>query len=77
MISREEAKSKILMGWNIRCNLCGDYGADWVPNARPGWGSLALCPTHKKEYDAEIRRHGDELLRIGKINFEQDIRSYP
>ena len=67
----EEAREMKLNGWNIRCNYCGDYGARWIVGARPGWGSLALCEQHEKEYDEEMRRHNKELKRLRTINYEQ------
>lgn len=73
-MNKEEAKSKCLPGWNIRCNLCGSYPAEWVRGERPGWGSLALCPQHKAELIAEKDRHANEMKRLRTINFEQDGR---
>lgn len=73
MRTKEEARKLHLPGWNIRCNLCGDYGADWIPNERPGWGSLCLCDRHKQELNDERRRHNAEMRRLRTINFEQDI----
>lgn len=72
-LSKEEAKAKGVLGWNIRCNLCGSYGAEWVRGERPGWGSLALCPKCKAELIAEKDRHAKEMSRLRTINFEQGI----
>ena len=69
--SMREAALSARLGWNIRCNLCGTFGAEWIADARPGWGSLCLCPQHKEELIAESRRHEDEMRRLRKINFEQ------
>lgn len=68
----EEAAEAGLVGWNLRCNRCGDYGATWIPKMRPGWGSLALCYPHEKELHAVQRRHADELKKATAVNFEQD-----
>jgi len=67
----EEARKKCLPGWNLRCNLCGEHPASWIPNARPGWGSLALCDKHREYYESELNRHRLELKRLRKINYEQ------
>ena len=66
-----EAREKYVLGWNIRCNLCGTYGAEWIRGERPGWGALALCPAHKAELLRERYRHGKEMKRLRTINFEQ------
>lgn len=60
-------------GHNLRCNRCGTYGAIWIPDERPGWGNLALCPPHEQELDDERRRHHAALDRIRAVNFEQRI----
>ncbi|MFH1226798.1 MAG: hypothetical protein V1701_02705 [Planctomycetota bacterium] len=76
MITKKEAKRKIIPGWNIKCNLCGDYGANWItrtPSAKPRFGCLALCHKHEKEYLDEEDRHRKEIARLSVINFEQDI----
>jgi hypothetical protein len=62
-----------ISGWNIRCNLCGAFGASWIINARPGWGSLALCPSHKEAYEAEMSRHRGVISTLSQINFEQPV----
>ena len=73
-MTKEEARNKNLIGWNLKCNLCGEYPATWneSSNSRPGWGFLALCEKHMKEYDDEEDRHRKEMYRLRKINFEQD-----
>lgn len=71
----EEALSPSVPGWNMRCNLCGEHPANWIANQRPGWGSLALCPTHEAELRAELARHNQALQRLRKINFEQLLQS--
>lgn len=75
MLSREQARDAGLLGWNIRCNRCGSYGADWLPGERPGYGSLALCPTHAAELRAEHARHREALSLLRRVNFEQDGRA--
>lgn len=75
MLTKEQAKEKGVLKWNIRCNLCGSYGADWLSSERPGWGSLALCPEHAVELQAEKNRHDAEMRRLRTINFEQEIPS--
>lgn len=72
-LTKEQAREKCLVGWNIRCNFCGSYGAEWVSNQRPGWGDLAMCPAHKKEIEDELHRHAVAMERLRNINFEQDI----
>ncbi len=77
MLTREQARELCVRGWNIRCNLCGSYGANWIhrtPCARPGWGSLSLCPEHEAEYIAEETRHAAEMRRLRTINYEQEYR---
>ncbi len=59
-------------GWNLCCNRCGTYGATWTEGAeRPGWGSLALCPTHRAELVAEYRRHRQALDVLCAVCYEQ------
>jgi hypothetical protein len=58
-------------GHNLRCNRCGTFGAIWISEQRPGWGSLALCPPHEQELAAEHKRHQAALARLRKVNFEQ------
>lgn len=70
MISKEEAKERCLLGWNIRCNVCGNYGAKWIYGARPGWGALALCPEHEKEYNEMVYRHKEEIKNFTDVKFE-------
>jgi len=65
-----EAAEKELNGWNLCCNVCGIFGAEWIANARPGWGSLALCPEHKKSWEDEQERHRLFLTSF-KVAFEQ------
>lgn len=62
-------------GWNLRCNRCGTYGARWLAEERPGWGSLAVCPQHKDELTEEHRRHDAALAVLRKVNFEQTDRT--
>lgn len=71
-MTREEARRLCLSGWNIRCNRCGSYGAEWVRDMRPGWGSLALCPRHADELRDELDRHSTAMQALAQINFEQD-----
>ena len=72
IMDKEEAKAMAVRGWNLRCNVCGSYGAEWIHGERPGWGALALCPKHKAELIAEKNRHAKEMNRLRSINFEQD-----
>lgn len=65
------------MGWNIRCNVCGCYGAAWLPNARPGWGALALCPEHKADLMSLAVRHWTETRPYFRIAYEQDPNAWP
>lgn len=67
ILSMNEACELGLPGWNIRCNYCGTFGASWLPNERPGWGSLALCPEHR--YEFFVRKQA--LHEMRRINFEQ------
>ncbi|MDI9887330.1 MULTISPECIES: hypothetical protein [Streptomyces] len=68
----EEAAQAGLIGWNLRCNSCGGYGATWIPGMRPGWGALALCYPHEKALQAMQRRHAEELKALTAVHFEQD-----
>jgi hypothetical protein len=77
MLTKEEAKAKRMPGWNIRCNQCGSYGAEWVHTiatntARPGFGALALCPDHVKQLRKIVKDFQNEIKEFRKINFEQD-----
>jgi len=71
-MTRDEAKAKGLPGWNLRCNYCGEYPADWFESERPGWGALALCAKHGDELKKEQARHAKEMDRLRTINFEQE-----
>lgn len=66
-----EAHKQRLPGWNIRCNHCGDYGASWVTDMRPGWGALALCPLHEGLLRGEQARHRRNMKDLTQVNFEQ------
>ena len=75
--SKEKAKELGIMGWNIRCNLCGDFGARWIHRihgepARRGFGALALCPLHAHDLAAERERHAGRLIELTRVNFEQE-----
>lgn len=74
ILTKDEARRLALNGWNLRCNLCGSYGARWLTGERPGWGSLALCEHHAHELHVEKQRHDKEMRRLRTINFEQDIQ---
>lgn len=67
----EEARDAGLTGWNLRCNSCGKYGAQWVPGMRPGWGDLALCHPEAKHLAAMQARHRHELGALTTVRFEQ------
>jgi len=68
----EEAATTGRIGWNLRCNNCGGYGATWIPGMRPGWGALALCNPDAKALQAMQLRHSAELKALTVVNFEQD-----
>lgn len=70
--SPQEAAEAHLTGWNLRCNVCGLYGATWVPKMRPGWGALALCEPHAQQLRNLQRRHKDELDELTTVKYEQD-----
>lgn len=75
MLTRSQARDLCLPGWNLRCNRCGSYGARWIAGERPGWGSLALCPDHEAELEAEHDRHREALAVLRGVRFEQDSRA--
>lgn len=66
-----EARNAGRLGWNIRCNRCGLWGARWHEGHRPGWGSLALCDPHADELEAEIDRHHRAMMQLRAVRFEQ------
>lgn len=68
----EEAARAGRMGWNLRCNYCGGYGASWIRGMRPGWGALALCHPHGAELNQMRNRHQSELAALTSVYFEQD-----
>lgn len=70
-MTRDEARSLALPGWNLRCNLCGEHPAEWLIDQRPGWGSLALCSEHAKQLREELWRHDTAMRVLRTINFEQ------
>jgi hypothetical protein len=67
----EEAAAAGRLGWNLRCNRCGLFGARWISGMRPGWGALALCDPHADELEAEVGRHKSAMAVLGAVNFEQ------
>lgn len=71
--SPEEAQGAGLIGWNLRCNRCGGYGASWRTGARAGWGPLALCGPHQRELSAEDARHHAALKTLRATCFEQPV----
>jgi hypothetical protein len=75
--TEKDAAAAGVLGSNLRCNRCGSFGAAWVPNERPGWGALALCPPHQEELAAEHRRHREALAVLRAVNFEQPRRPSP
>ena len=76
-LSRDEARARGLPGWNIRCNPCGSYGAEWVSRidgaaARPGWGCLALCPPCAEALRVGTARHEAAVREMRTVRFEQE-----
>jgi hypothetical protein len=65
--TKDEAREQGLIGWNLRCNKCGDYGARWHQKERPGWGALALCDS----CSLVLRKAHEALAEARKVNFEQ------
>lgn len=70
-LTMEEALDFGLMGWNLRCTLCGSFGAEWVRGLREASGSLAFCPGHRDEWRIEQNRHSAEVTRLSAPNFTQ------
>lgn len=68
----EEAAAVHLIGWNLRCNRCGLYGATWLPGMRPRWGALALCGPHRRELEAEQTRHSKAMAELTAVRYEQE-----
>lgn len=66
-----EAREDVRQGWNLRCNVCGVFGASWLPELRPGWGCLAACPEHQAAIDAEQKRHAEAMKKLTTVSFEQ------
>jgi len=71
----DDAKAVPVSGWNLRCNRCGSFGANWIPNEQPGWRALALCPDDASELTEEHQRHIEALLALRAVNFEQPAPS--
>ncbi|HTF53636.1 MAG TPA: hypothetical protein VK735_39840 [Pseudonocardia sp.] len=71
-VTMEQAKKGGLWGWNVRCNRCGSYGAEWLDGERPGRGALALCAPHKLELRAERERHAKRIAELRAVKYEQD-----
>lgn len=68
-MTMKEAREAGLLGWNLRCELCGEHPADWKDQDRGD--SIALCPRHAAEYDAEVKRHNAEISRLKTRNYYQ------
>ncbi len=64
-----------ITGWNIRCNKCGSYGAEWRFGLLPGYG--AFCPTHTAQWNEEMRRHTAAKRDLMEVKFEQDRDRWP
>lgn len=74
-LTEDDARAANAHGHNLRCNVCGTYGATWTAGMeRPGWGCLAVCPTDKTALEAEHRRHVSALSDLRRVRFEQPIR---
>ncbi len=67
--SKEKAKALGIMGWNILCSRCGDYGATWANDQRE---ILALCPWHMQELAHEETRHEEALRVLLQVNYKQE-----
>lgn len=74
VVGLDEARARGLPGWNIRCNVCGSFGADWIPDLRPGWGALAACPSCAALIEREQKRHRDAMAQLAAVRFEQPTR---
>lgn len=70
VITMDEARERELPGWNIRCNRCGDYGAEWLRGERPGWGALALCPICAAVF--KMAKKALDELRVVRYEQERD-----
>lgn len=71
-VTVEEALDAVALGWNIRCNICGNWGCTWRGSARAGWGALAVCRKHDYEFEQEEKRHNEVMAQLTKVRFEQD-----
>lgn len=60
-------------GWNLRCNVCGDFGASWMEGKRPGYGSLAVCPDCQRAVEAEESRHQSAMACLTRVQYEQPL----
>jgi hypothetical protein len=74
ILAEKEAREGLVFGWNLRCNVCGSYGATWQDRvldkpARPKWGALALCPFHKKRLNDTVLEFQAELSQMQVVNF--------
>lgn len=69
----EQALDAGVRGWNLRCNICGNWGASWRgDHIRSAWGALALCKKHDYEFEVEVRRHREVMAVFELIAYEQD-----
>lgn len=75
--TREAAREAGVLGWNLRCNRCGWWGAYWFQGMRPRWGCLALCGPDAAALREEIRRHKRAMATLAKVDFEQPIERAP
>ena len=70
-MNMREARAAFLPGWNLRCNLCGEYPANWIADMRPGIGALALCDQHRLELEKIQDDYKKSLEKFRLIKFEQ------
>ena len=67
-----ESWKSIQMNWNLCCQVCGEYPADFV--VRDNKNTLKFCEFHMTQYRDEMHRHEEVMSRLEKVAYAQ---SYP
>lgn len=70
MYTKNEAHEAGLMGWMMRCNRCGTYGASIYNGEAEDGSPLRLCPLHARELKDEYKRHRKALKVLREKNYD-------
>ena len=74
-----QALQRDVQGWNVRCNVCGDFGAIWRddPEVQAAVGHFAACRECYGKVRKEIERHRQETDRHRAAMQQITLVSFP